>query len=100
MSGQSRCSREGLKKAGSAGQACLPAQASADRNVRATLGQHSAMVGDPVAACRRLSISAGSTGRHGSTGLEDEDDWSGLMHFCRSRFHFRQSVGTKCGDEA
>jgi len=63
VSGQSRCSREGLNKAGSAGQACLPAQASADRNVRATLGQHSAMVGDPVAACRYPpAVPAGTAG--------------------------------------
>ncbi len=36
--------------------ACLSAATCADRNVRATLGHHLAMVGDPVANCRYPSI--------------------------------------------
>ena len=46
---------------------CLPAQT----------GMSAPPWGAVVATCRRLSISAGSsgsTGRHGSTGLEDEDE--------------------------
>ena len=38
-------------------------------------------------SCRPPSISVGCSGSAG--GLED--DWSGLMHFCRSRFRIRQS---------
>jgi hypothetical protein len=53
---------------------------------------------DPVATYRYPSIPIGSAG-----GLEDEDededDWPGLMRFCRFRFRIRQGVETRCVDK-
>mgnify|MGYP003616412938 CR=1 FL=1 len=94
VAGQPQRPKKGRQ--GNVGQAFLPARVCQRRQEcpRHTGAQSSLPVGSP-----------GRAGSPGSAGGlededEDEDDWSGLMRFCRPFFSFRQSVGTKCGDEA
>ena len=86
MSGELQGSREGLKwQAGQCG-AGIPACPRPP----AQTGMSAPPWGAVIATRRRPSPPVGSSGDLEDED-EDEDDWSGLMHFCRSRFRIRQS---------